>query len=399
MNRIPTYNPNIENQTLSQNSAHLREHIGLVTNDTSTTQLCFLISPLKDKACVEKTEYVVLDHPTYGDSYQVIAEITDIRGYEEVVGGSITDKTAGNMVATAQIIGYINQQEKAKPMRPLLTPPNPGSRVYIPYVNFLEDTFTRDADGQPYGNPICVGDMEATAQIDSENKRTLKFYLDAKTITNANTLITAKDGAGKTHTARIITEEIAQKTQYPIVILDPYNEYIRTGERSSRHVQSFLLNQEKIAEESSKLVKNNTITILNAQNLSPEERQATFVNYVEALWNARIQKKVSPFLLIIEDAETFRSQLLDTVAYEGNKNGIALILIAKHPVELGGRVITQTNTQIMGRTNDKEDLETLKNMAQEKTSVLPNLRKGQWVVNSIDTIRPIQIKARESVTP
>jgi DNA helicase HerA-like ATPase len=390
MNQIP-----IPNQTQTQNTNRLREHIGLVTNDTSTTQLCFLISPLKNKASVEKTEYVVLDHPTYGDTCQIIAEITDIRAYEEVVGGSISDKTAGNMVATAKIIGYINQQEQNKPMHQLLTPPNPGSRVYIPLADFLEDTFTRGNSGKPYHTPIYIGNIETTAPTDSENKRPLKFCLNAETITNTHTLITAKDGAGKTHTASVIIEEIAQKTQHPIVILDPYNEYSKRGEHASRPVQSIGLNEEKTAKDPAKLVKNNTITTLNAQNLPPNEKQATFANYLEALWNAKLQKNISPFLLIVENAETLKNQTLETIAYEGTKHGVALILIAKHPTELGGKILTQTNTQLMGRTNDKDDLDYLKNIAGEKATMLPQLKRGQWIISTGYTTRPIQVQVRE----
>ena len=182
------------NQT--QNTTHLKEHIGLVTNDTSTTQICFLVSPQKNKATVEKTEYIVLDHPIYGDTCQVIAEIIDIRGYEESVGGSITDKTAGNMFATAQIIGYTNQQEQNKPIRQLLTPPNPGSRVYIPFAEFLEDTFTRDTSGKTYQTPIHVGNTEKNAPINSEEKRVVNFYLNAETLTTTHTLIAHAHGRG-----------------------------------------------------------------------------------------------------------------------------------------------------------------------------------------------------------
>ena len=390
MNQIP-----IPNQNQTQNTTHIREHIGLVTNDTSTSQLCFLISPLKNKASVEKTEYVVLDHPTYGDTCQIIAEITDIRAYEEVVGGSISDKTAGNMVATAQIIGYINQQEQNKPIHQLLTPPNPGSRVYIPLADFLEDTFTRDTDGKQYSNPICIGNIETTAPTDSENKRPLKFYLNAETLTTTHTLITAKDGAGKTHTAKIIIEEIVRKTQTPIVILDPHGEYKTLGENTNKPVQAIRLNQEKTDKDFTKLVQLNQITTLNAQELKPEEKYKTLNNQLSVLWNARIEKTIIPFLLIVEEAENLKNQTLESIAYEGTKHGIALLLIAKHPIELGGLILSQTSTQIMGRTTDNDDLDCLKNMAQDKTLLLPTLKQGQWIVSSVTTTRSMQVQVRE----
>src|SRR3989304_10104024 len=131
------------------------------TTKTRIKYISFLISPLKNKTSLEKAEYIILDHPTKGETNPIIAEVIEIKGYEEVVGSTLGDKNAGNLIATAQILGYINLQEENRPIRKLLTPPIPGSRVYLPSAEFLEDTFTRDTNGKLYTTPIHIGTMEA----------------------------------------------------------------------------------------------------------------------------------------------------------------------------------------------------------------------------------------------
>jgi DNA helicase HerA-like ATPase len=365
----------------------------MVTNDTSTTHISFLVSPLKNKTSMEKAEYVILDHPTKGETNPIIAEVTEIKGYEEVVGSTLGDKTAGNLIATAQIIGYTNLTEENRPIRKLLTPPIPGSRVYLPYAEFLEDTFTRDTNGKPYTTPIQIGTMEATATT-KENKKPVDYYLNAEDITTKHTLITATDGAGKTHTATIIIEETANKTQHAIVVIDPYSEYNTIAEHTNKPFQK-ITNSDKTTKDPTKAIKPNQITTLNAEGLTPEEKQNLYTHYLKNIWKARLEKTIPPLLLVVEDAETLKNETLEAIAYEGTKHGIALILIAKHPTELGGKILTQTTTQIMGRTTDKDDLDYLKNMAQEKAALLPQLKQGQWIINNLATTQLIQILVRQ----
>jgi DNA helicase HerA-like ATPase len=373
----------------------IKEHIGMVTNDTSTTHISFLVSPLKNKTSMEKAEYVVLDHPTKGETNPIIAEVTELKAYEEVVGSTLGDKNAGNLIATAQIIGYTNLTEQNRPIEKLLTPPTPGSRVYLPYAEFLEDTFTRDANGKPYTTPIHIGTMEATATTTKENKKLVDYYLNAEDITTKHTLITATDGAGKTHTATIIIEEIANKTQHATVLIDPYGEYNTIAEHTNKPFQKITPNPDKTPKDLTKAIKPNQITALNAEGLTPKEKQSLYAHYLKNIWKARLEKTTPPLLVVVEDAETLKNETLEAIAYEGTKHGIALILIVKHPTELGGKILTQTTTQIMGRTTDKDDLEYLKNMAMEKAALLPQLKQGEWIINSLTTTQPTQIRVEQ----
>ncbi len=134
----------------------IKENFGIVTNDTSTTQFNFLISPPKNRESIEKQDIVCLDHPTYGDACQILAEVKEVTSYEEVAGSTVGNRI-GKMLATAQIIGYIDLRNEDQPLSKLLAPPNPGSRIYMPYTSFLEDAFNRGTDGKPYTHPLHLG--------------------------------------------------------------------------------------------------------------------------------------------------------------------------------------------------------------------------------------------------
>lgn len=368
-----------------QPAIRLKEQIGIVTNDTTTKQLSFLISPLKNKTTVEEGEYILLDHPTQCENSQILAEVTEIRSYEEIGGSSLTDKTAGNRIATTKILGYINLQTENKPLQKLLTPPNPGSRVYLPLNEFLADALSRDTEGKPPQTPITIGTTLTTAPTAiNENKQPIPINLDAETITKTHTLIAAIDGTGKTHATQLIAKQLREKTQTPIIILDPYNEY-----GTSTHVVA--PNPDKTAQDAAKHVKPSQTTALTAQGLTPKEKRSLYNQHLAALWKARQEKTIPPFLLIAEDAETLKGETLDEIAYAGAKHGMALLLISKHPTELGANVLSQVTTQLMGRTEEKNDLTALSSMAKEKAEFLPTLKRDEWILNGRTLNQPLRI--------
>ena len=134
----------------------------------------------------------------------------------------------GKLQATAQIIGYFDLRSEDKPLHKLLLPPNPGSRVYVPYLKFLEDIFNRGIEGKSYKKPIYLGKSEIVAASAEAFDQT-DFYLDGAELATNNTLICAVDGIGKTHAAAVIVEELANKTNDQIAIVDPNGEYTTIG--------------------------------------------------------------------------------------------------------------------------------------------------------------------------
>jgi DNA helicase HerA-like ATPase len=367
-------------------NVRIREHFGLVSSNTRTGEFCFLVSSPKNRASVEKHDYVIVDHPLFGEVCPILAVISEITSCDEVAGSSIGDKM-GKMLATAQIIGYVDLRNENKPICELLIPPSSGGRVYIPLKNFLEDILNRNAKGEAYETPIQIGFFEASSAEEQGSNGKVKCLLDAQDFISKHTVITGVTGAGKTHTAKLLVQEISDKTSAQIIILDSYNEYSNEPSISAKTaVVNAKIDKDGLAKE----IKKNKITILNGHGLTPEEKIAFYVDTLKLLLKLRLEEKTKPFFIVIEEADYFKGETLNQVVAEGRKIGIFACLLTTHPAELGGKILAQMGNQIIGKATNKEDMEYLANVVGT-SNILSGLAIGEWIINGINANRPMKI--------
>jgi DNA helicase HerA-like ATPase len=371
-------------------NVRIREHFGLVSNDTHTGQFCFLVSPPKNRASVEKYDYVLVDHPLFGEACQVVSVITEITSYEDVAGGSSIGDKVGKMLATAEIVGFIDLRNENKPLCKVLVPPNPGCRVYVPLKKFLEDTLNRNAKGEVFKTPIEIGMLEASSAEEPGNYFGLKSFVDAQDFTSKHTIITAVAGAGKTHTAKILIQEMADKTSSQIILFDPYNEYTSALNTVAKTVE---LNAKIDKDTITKEIRKGQTTILNASGLTQQEKRSFYTDALQLLLKLRLEGKIKHLFIVIEEAENLKGETLDRVVAEGRKIGMFVCLLTTHPTELGGKILSQMGNQIIGKTTDKEDIEYLANMAGTADS-LSNLALGEWIVNGINANRAMKVHVK-----
>jgi len=382
-------------------NVRIKENFGIVSNETNTSQFNFLISPPKNRESIEKQDIVCFDHPVYGEACQILAEVTEVSSYEEVAGSTVGNRV-GKMLATAQIIGYVDLRNENHRLSRLLAPPNPGSRIYMPYTSFLEDVFKRGTNGKPYLNPLHLGQAEIIAISQEGNDEQINYYLNAADLVSKHTLISAVDGAGKTHTAIVIIKELANKTKHPIVIFDPNNEYTTIG-TSTDPDQKYPFNFQTAPIDANtaknnpdiiiKKIKQGQITIVTAENLALTEKMDCYAAILNILAKSRREKTAEPFLLVIEDAESLSPQAIQEILT--TKNDVATILITSHVTMLGGKAISQTGNHIVGKTNDPQDLAYLKNIVNGHEEQLSSLGVGEWVVNGLNIVRPTKIYVRK----
>jgi DNA helicase HerA-like ATPase len=370
-------------------NVRIREHFGLVSNDTHTGQFCFIVSPPKSRASVEKYDYVLVDHPLLGDACQVLAVISDITSYEEIAGSTLGDKM-GKMLATAEIIGYIDLRNELRPMGKVLVPPNPGCRVYVPLKKFLEDTLSRNIKGEAFKAPIEIGTFEASSAEEPGNYYGIKCFIDAQDFTSKHTIITAVSGAGKTHTAKLLIQEMIDTTSAQIILFDPYNEYSNILSLTAKFTE---LNAKMDKDILSKEVRKGQITILNAHGLTLEEKRSFYTEALQLLMKLRIEEKIKPLFVVIEEAENLKGETLDQVVAEGRKIGLFVCLLTTHPTELGGKILSQMGNQIIGKTTDNQDIALITNMAGP-TNALPSLELGEWIINGINANRPMKVHVK-----
>jgi DNA helicase HerA-like ATPase len=377
---------------LDLSSVRIKEHFGIVTNDTNTAKFTFLISPPKNRESIQKQDIICLDHPIYGDTCQILGEVTEITSYEEVAGSTIRDRI-GKLLAATRIIGYIDLRGENKPLQKLLIPPNPGSRVYLPYSAFLQDVLNRGTDGRPYVQPLFLGKTEIAAATQETNDQQLSYYLNSNLL-NKHTLICGVDGAGKTHTATVILEELAGKITQPIVVFDPNNEYATLG-TASKALETIPVAadlQKNSPEVAAKKIKPNQVTIINAESLLMSQKNDYYSNVLKALTKGKQEKTSQTFLVIVEDADNLATQALQEVLA---CKEVGAILISSHPTLLGGKILSQIQTVIIGKTVDQQDLAYLNNMTGGVEEELPLLNLGEWVIAGLNIARPTKIQIRE----
>ncbi len=373
-------------------SVRIKEHFGMASNDTSTTKFTFVISPPKNRQTIQKQDIICLDHPIFGEVCQILGEVTEITSYEEVAGSTIRDRI-GKLLATTQIIGYIDLRGENRPLQKLLVPPNPGSRIYMPYSAFLQDTLNRGTDGKPYIQSLCLGKTLIAAANQETNDQQLHFYLNADLLFK-HTLICGVDGAGKTHTATVIIEELTGKVNQPIVVFDSNNEYasistaskvLETDNVAANPQQN---NPKAVAEK----IKPNQVTIINTESLFLAEKDDYLSNVLKDLIKGRHEKTIQPFLLIIDDADNLSPQMLKEILA---CKEVGTILISSHPTLLGGKILSQIQTLIIGKTVDQQDLAYLDNITNGVEEELPNLRVGEWIIAGVNIARPTKIQIRD----
>ena len=98
-------------------------------------------------------------------------------------------------------------------------------------------------------------------------------------------------------------------------------------------------------------------------------------------------------MLIVENAENVSPQAIEEVLEA--KGCFGVILLTSHPTLLGGKILSQLQTQIIGRTIDPQDIAYLQNMILGSNQQLPSLGAGEWIINGLNIIRPTKIHIRE----
>lgn len=359
-------------------NTHIKEHYGLITNDTSTTQFTFLISPPKNRQPPQKHNLILTDHPTENENTKILAEITEINSYEEIAGSTIRERI-GKLLATTKIITTINTTNPNQPTKPLLIPPNPGSRIYMPYHTLIENLYKHAPTGKPYQTPLQIGKTASTATTKENTNQPINIHLDQTHLTTTHTLIAATDGNGKTHLAKTIKTQLQNQTA---IIIDPNNEY------TTKNTQTTPATTEPAALIK-KIKPNQTLTI-TAENQTQIQKTQNYTKILQILAKTMAEKTTPPTLLIIEEADTIPTQTLLDITTP--KTGIATILITNHPAALDPKILNQTQTQLIGKTTNPADLSILQNMIKPNTQDLTALGIGEFILASTNIIYPTKIQ-------
>lgn len=210
---------------LEPSDVYPSEHIGRVFGEVKTGEFRFFIVPLRN-ILLKTSDFVVLDDPLHGEWCPIIAKIVDLTHREEV---STTEKSV-RTVATCKVIGQVDLRNPDKiPVYMVKYPVNPGTYVYIAKHSFIQDIFCRSREGYPLKDKLFLGWFAEKVTDENGESSKVDFYISLEELVKQHSAVLSMAGFGKTQLVTVILEEIANKYNYPVFVLDLYGEYFGVG--------------------------------------------------------------------------------------------------------------------------------------------------------------------------
>ncbi|MNI32754.1 AAA-like domain protein [compost metagenome] len=120
--------------------------------------------------------------------------------------------------------------------------------------------------------------------------------------------------------------------------------------------------------------------------------------------NTAVGGKSQPLLLVLEEAHNYlkagessiSSRAVQTIAKEGRKYGVGLLLSTQRPSEIDETVLSQCGTLIALRMNNSKDRGHIRSAIQDELQsmidILPSLRTGEALISGEAVKIPSRVK-------
>ncbi|CAD7767185.1 MAG: hypothetical protein DNFNHJIP_00592 [Candidatus Argoarchaeum ethanivorans] len=156
------------------------------------------------------------------------------------------------------------------------------------------------------------------------------------------------------------------------------------------------------------LIKPGHASIIDMKGVDPDIQSMIVAKMCTELFEARKLGKIPPCMLVIEEAHNFcpergfnktvSTEILRTIASEGRKFGLGLLVISQRPARVDKNVLSQCNTQIIMKVTNANDLKALSSGLEGLSSGLEEeikrLPAGVAMIVSNKIERPILVDVR-----
>ena len=158
------------------------------------------------------------------------------------------------------------------------------------------------------------------------------------------------------------------------------------------------------------LVENGKTTIINLKGVPPEIQQLIVKRLSTFLFELRKKGSIPPLMMVVEEAHNYcpqqgtvlSSQPLSTIASEGRKFGLGLMVISQRPAKIDKNVLSQCGTQIILKVTNPNDVkaiaasvEGLTNGMTDEITTMP-IGMAMVVGAGIESPLLIEVRPRES---
>ncbi|MBX8636981.1 MAG: ATP-binding protein [Thermoplasmata archaeon] len=158
------------------------------------------------------------------------------------------------------------------------------------------------------------------------------------------------------------------------------------------------------------IVNSGMATILNMKGAVPEI-QCLFVRRIlTALFELRKRDRIPPLLAVLEEAHNFSpqqgktdaSRIIRTIAAEGRKFGLGMMVITQRAAKVDKNVLSQCNTQFILRITNPNDLKavytSIEGLTEELMEEVPRLATGVCIGIGAGLQVPIMLDVRRRET-
>ncbi len=160
------------------------------------------------------------------------------------------------------------------------------------------------------------------------------------------------------------------------------------------------------------IVRPGQCTIVNLKGVAPDVQEVAVTRLTGMLWAARKRGDVPPFLLVCEEAHNFCPErgvgnaisgpIIRTVASEGRKFGMGLVIVSQRPAKIDKNVLSQCNTQFVLKVTNPNDLKAIISSVEGITSKagdeVQRLPIGTALIAGGGLTQPVFVDVRPRVT-
>lgn len=160
--------------------------------------------------------------------------------------------------------------------------------------------------------------------------------------------------------------------------------------------------------ELNELMCNGKASVIDFKGVPPELQSMIVARLCSALFEARKMNTIPPGMLVVEEAHNFApergfsktvsSEVLRTIASEGRKFGLGMMVISQRPARIDKNVLSQCGTQVIMKVTNPNDLKSISKGLEGVNSFvedeLMRLPPGVAMLVSNDIERPVLVDIR-----
>jgi DNA helicase HerA-like ATPase len=149
-------------------------------------------------------------------------------------------------------------------------------------------------------------------------------------------------------------------------------------------------------------------SVVDLKGVNPDVQQIIIARLLSNLFEARKAGTIPPGLVVVEEAHLFcpergfmrttSGDVLRTIASEGRKFGLGLMIVSQRPAKVDKNVLSQCSTQIIMRVTNPNDLKaitrSLEGISSELEEEIKRLPPGVALLVSPDIPRPVMVQIR-----